>query len=221
MGRKNFDFCLPTGKAGILIFAFVFIMSLVFVTSNKGKLEEVSTMLGVELESVNLELDEIQDISIVKVALHKAKQAFEVLQRPLIVDDTGLEVLDWCGFPGPLLAHIVKSGGMPLLLSMMQGAKRREAIFKTVIAYHKGDEVITFEGLLEGSIAHEIRGERGFGIDAIFIPKGHNRTYAEMSLEEKNEISHRSKAVIKLKEYFDRNDASRGKASINQHSASS
>lgn len=177
-------------------------MSLVFVTSNKGKVEEISSMLGMDLENANLELDEIQNIHIAKVAVHKAKQAYGILHKPLIVDDTGIEVLDWNGFPGPLLAHIVKSGGMELMLSMMKGAARRDAIFKTVIAYHTGSEVITFEGGLEGSIANEIRGTRGFGIDAIFIPKGYDKTYAEMSLDEKNKISHRFLAVTKLKKYL-------------------
>jgi len=176
---------------------------MIFVTSNKGKVEEISTMLGMQLENTNLELDEIQDINIANVAIHKAKQAYGILQKPLIVDDTGIEIVDWNGFPGPLLAHIVKSGGMPLMLSMMKGAAKRDAVFKTVIAYHTGAEVLTYEGALEGSIAGEIKGKRGFGIDAIFIPRGQNQTYAEMSLDEKNKISHRFLAVSKLKKYLE------------------
>ena len=160
-------------------------------------------MLGIELKSIDLDLVEIQDINITNVAIHKAIQAFEIIKKPLFVDDSGIEIPEWSGFPGPFLAHIVKAGGMPLMLSLMKGAKKRDAIFKATIAYHDGSSIYSFEGSLEGEIANEIRGERGFVIDGIFVPKGQQRTFAQMPQTEKNQMSHRSIAVKKFRDHLE------------------
>ena len=180
-------------------------MSLVFVTGNKGKLEEVSTLLGFEVESVDLQIEEIQDLDIKNVARSKAEKAYEIIKKPLIVDDTGITIDEWNGFPGPFLAHILKAGGKELILKMMESASSRSATFSTAIAYHDGKVVQIFEGALRGSISTEIKGDRGFGIDGIFIPAGFDKTFAQLTLEEKNKLSNRGMAVRKLKMYLQNN----------------
>jgi XTP/dITP diphosphohydrolase len=181
------------------------IMSLVFVTRNKDKSQEMSALLGISIESVDLQLAEIQDIDVAKVANHKASLAYAQIKRPLFVDDTGIYIDAWGGFPGPFIAHIVHSGGPELLLSMMVGTADRKAKFVSAISYHDGKNIHTFTGEVAGTIAREAMGRFGFGIDSIFVPDGHSGSYATMTNAEKNTVSHRSKAVVKLKKYLESN----------------
>ncbi len=164
----------------------------------------MSHLLGFPIIHKNLDISEIQNLDLAKVAVDKAQKAFDIIRKPLIVDDTGIAIHAWNGFPGPFIAHILKAGGMPLVLKMMEATTDRQATFETVIAYHDGVEIRVFRGSTHGHIARAITqdGQQGFGMDGIFIPDGENRTYAQMSISEKGAVSHRAKAVAQLKDYL-------------------
>ena len=173
--------------------------TLAFVTNNEGKFKEVSALLDLPLEQVSIHTDEIQSLDPVAIVRHKALTAYEHVHIPLIVDDTSLHIKAWNGFPGPFIKHIVEAGGMELLLMMMQGTADRRADFVTTIGYYDGKVFQNVAGTTHGKIADEIIGGKSWGINGIFIPDGGDRVYGEMTLEEKNTLSHRAKAVHALK----------------------
>lgn len=176
-----------------------------FVTGNKAKARDTQKILGFPIIIKDIDLEEIQDVDVEKVALHKINEAFKKVGANVIIDDVGLYIKAWNHFPGPLIKWILKAGGgnASVLLKMMEGEKDRNAIARLAIAYHDGKKVHIFLGEAEGEIGKEIKGENGFGWDTVFIPKGHTKTYAEMSFEEKNSDSHRRKALEKLKKFLD------------------
>ncbi|HLL60271.1 MAG TPA: RdgB/HAM1 family non-canonical purine NTP pyrophosphatase [Candidatus Nitrosocosmicus sp.] len=174
---------------------------LIFITSNKGKAEEAKSILEFPIEVYDLELDEIQSLSLEKIAIKKAEYAFKLVQKPLIVDDVGVFVHAWKGFPGPFIKYLQQIG-LDVCLKMLSTETNREATVKAVIGYHDGTLIHTFVGEVKGTISHEVKGPNGWGWDPIFIPEGQNKTYAEMSTEEKNSISHRRKVLDELKKYL-------------------
>lgn len=162
-------------------------------------------MLGIPLVKISVHIDEIQSLDDVEIVRHKALAAYNHVQRPLIVDDTALHVNAWNGFPGPFIKHIVDAGGMKLFLTMMQGVTDRRASFTTTIGYYDGQKFHHVIGTAHGEIANRIRGGKGWGINGIFIPDSSTQTYGEMSIQEKNSLSHRAKATLALKELLETN----------------
>ena len=178
-----------------------------FVTGNKAKAREVERILEIPLKTLSIELDEIQEIDLEKVALHKLNQAFAIVKKPVIIDDVSLEVEAWNGFPGPLIKWLLKVGNndASMLLKMLEGETNRSAIAKLAVGFHNGKKTHIFIGEIKGTIAHEIRGENGFGWDPVFIPDGHDKTFAEMDPKVKDSISHRSIALAKLSDFLKTN----------------
>lgn len=174
-------------------------MTIVFVTGNKDKVREAAVILGMELEHVALELEEIQSLNILEIVEHKTKQAFEQVLRPVITEDTELIFTAWGGLPGPFIKFFEKAIGYAGLCSMLQ--EDREALSRTVIGYYDGKIFQSFMGETKGTIAREPRGQ-GFGWDVIFIPDTDVRTYGEMTMAEKHSISARSKALNAAKTMF-------------------
>lgn len=179
-------------------------MKITLVTSNKAKARDIQKILGFPISVANIELDEIQETDLKKIAMHKINEAFRKIGSPVIIDDVGLYIKVWNNFPGPLVKWILKAGGgnASLLLKMMEGEKNRDAMVRLVAAYHDGKKAYIFFGEDEGEIAKEIRGKNGFGWDPVFIPRGSKKTYAQMSFEEKNRSSHRRQALEKLKKFL-------------------
>lgn len=173
-----------------------------FVTSNKNKLREFEEILGIKLEQIELDLDEIQEVDVERVVEHKAREAYKKTKKPVIVEDTGLYIEEWNGLPGALVKWFERTIGYEKLARMIE--KNRKAYAKTVIGYFNGKEYKNFIGEIKGSIAEKPRGKTGFGWDVIFIPKGHDRTFAEMGGEEKNKISMRRLALEGLKKFLKR-----------------
>jgi XTP/dITP diphosphohydrolase len=188
-------------------------MQIVFATNNKHKLEEVSAILGAGWELVTpASLGITEDIpetaeTLEGNALQKARYVHERTGLDCFADDTGLEVTVLDGAPGVRSAryagdsHDFDSNNR-LLLRNLEGMADRSARFRTVIALILGGEEHLFEGRVEGRIIDEYRGTEGFGYDPIFVPEGGEATFAEMPLEEKNAISHRARAVEKLKDFL-------------------
>lgn len=181
---------------------------LYLVTGNKHKLEEANDILksyGVRVEQAPVrEKLEIQSNSLEEIAIYAARHAYKLMRVPLVVDDSGLFVDALNGFPGPYSSYVYKKIGYEGLLRLLEGADNRRACFKTVAALILPPVEKVFTGETCGVIAWEARGSHGFGFDPIFIPDGYKKTYAEMSPEEKNRISHRFKAFSKLGEWIAR-----------------
>jgi XTP/dITP diphosphohydrolase len=177
-------------------------MKLYFVSGNEGKIKEAEAILEMPIEIAKIDLDEIQEMDIEKIVQKKAAAAFEIVKKPLIVDDAGLYIDTWKGFPGPFVKFINQTGGNELLLQMMQAETNRKAYFKTAIGFHDGNFIHTFTGEVQGEIAMEKRGNEGWGYDPIFIVEDKNKTFAEMTAGEKNAVSHRKRALEKLKEFL-------------------
>ncbi len=174
------------------------------VTGNKHKVEEASSLLsgtGIELRQASIEKIEVQDEDLARIALEAARHAYSRVRRPVIVDDSGLFVDALKGFPGPYSSYVYKTIGVEGLLRLMEGVRDRRACFRTALAVIYPPIEAVFEGISCGWIAMEPRGSRGFGFDPVFIPEGEDRTFAEMSLEEKNRYSHRARAFKAFAEW--------------------
>ena len=184
-------------------------MKICFATNNAKKIEEVSAALKGLIEIVSLqeigctvELPETGD-TLEHNAFEKARYVNQHFGVSCFADDTGLEVAALDGAPGVYSGRFAgeprsDARNLSLLLEKMQGQTNRSARFRTVIALILDGKEYQFEGIAEGEITSSPCGEGGFGYDPIFQPLGFDRTFASLSLAEKNEISHRGKAVKAL-----------------------
>lgn len=183
-------------------------MKLVFATGNKNKAAEIISMLPDNLEVLTLnDLDLTEDIPETSPTIEgNAKQKADYIKSNFklncFADDTGLEVYALNNEPGVKSARYAgeqrsDDDNMSLLLERLEG-KDRNARFKTVIALYFNGQYQEFEGIVEGKILSQKRGNNGFGYDPIFEPENCGRTFAEMSMEEKNQFSHRARAFKKL-----------------------
>jgi non-canonical purine NTP pyrophosphatase (RdgB/HAM1 family) len=166
----------------------------VLVTGNDHKWHEAQRILGAPLERVRLDLPELQEESIAAVAREKAFAAFDKLQRPLIVEDAGIELVALGGFPGPFIKFWERQGGLKSICRSLDGQENRQAFAVCALGVASPLGVHVIEGRISGTIAKDPAGENGFGWDAIFIPDGETRTFAQMTAEEKDALSHRRRA---------------------------
>jgi XTP/dITP diphosphohydrolase len=180
-------------------------MKAIFVTTNEHKRREVQEILGVELERADLDLPEIQAIDPAEVASEKASAAREALGRPalpVLVEDSGLMVDAWDGFPGALTKWLMRSVGNEGLIRMLGPDDERSARAVCVVALAEADGTVrTFRGEVQGTLAPEPRGEGGFGYDPVFVPEWSSLTYAEMG-KGKNADSHRARAFRAVREWL-------------------
>jgi len=186
---------------------------LVFATNNKHKLDEVRAILEPEFSIVSLaELNCTEDIpetadTLDGNALIKAQYIHDKFGLDCFADDTGLEVDALNGEPGVYSARYAgedhnAQNNMCKVLAMLGENKNRSARFRTVIALIQGGQTTYFEGRINGNITVQPRGASGFGYDPIFVPENYVSTFAQLSAEEKNQISHRALAVKKLVDYL-------------------
>jgi XTP/dITP diphosphohydrolase len=182
-------------------------MRAIFVTTNEHKRREVQEILGVALESADLDLPEIQAIDPAEVATEKARAAREALgdtDLPILVEDSGLMVDAWGGFPGALTKWLMQSVGNEGLLRLLAPGEDRSARAVCVAALADADgEVHTFRGEVRGTLASGPRGEGGFGYDPVFVPGWSSMTYAEMG-EGKNADSHRARAFRSVRGWLEK-----------------
>ena len=186
---------------------------IVIATNNKHKVEEIRSLVGDRIKIISLsELGCKEDIpetgeTLEENARQKARYIWEKYGKDCFADDTGLMVDALDGKPGVYSARFAGEkcsfdDNIDLMLEMMEGKTNRKAYFSTVICLIEQGEEKIFEGSCPGSILTERYGRGGFGYDPIFIPDGYGESFAEMSLEEKNKISHRGKATDKLIKYL-------------------
>lgn len=189
------------------------IMQLVFASNNRNKIREIHHILGNSFSLISLyDIGLSEDIpenepTLEGNALAKARYIHGATGLSVFADDTGLEVDALGGIPGVNSARFAgeaknSDANIEKLLLMLKGIDNRNARFRTVIALiHEGMEYL-FEGTVRGVIIREKRGNEGFGYDPVFMPEDKNLTFAEMSLDEKNRISHRARAFEKLREFL-------------------
>jgi XTP/dITP diphosphohydrolase len=188
-------------------------MKLCFATNNSHKLEEVRDAIRnfqiVSLEEIKCfeELPETRD-TLEGNSLQKAEFVFDKYKFPCFADDTGLEVEALDNAPGVYSARYAgpqrnSDDNINLLIENLQGKKNRRARFRTVISLVGFEPTpLLFEGIIDGSIIMDKKGSSGFGYDPVFLPDGYTKTFAEMTLAEKNKLSHRAQAVKKLEAYL-------------------
>uniref|UniRef100_A0A6M2DJW5 Inosine triphosphate pyrophosphatase n=1 Tax=Xenopsylla cheopis TaxID=163159 RepID=A0A6M2DJW5_XENCH len=181
--------------------------TLTYVTGNAKKLEEVIAILGKNfprtLDSYKIDLPELQG-EIDEICIKKCQAAAKHLDKPVIIEDTCLCFNALHGLPGPYIKWFLEKLHPEGLHKLLTGWEDKSAQAVCTFAYSSGagGEVILFKGITEGTIV-EPRGSRDFGWDACFQPNGYDKTYGELPKEIKNQISHRSKALEKVREYFD------------------
>lgn len=184
-------------------------MKLVFATNNLNKLREVQTLIPKHIKLLRLEdIGCKEDIPETQPTIEgNAKQKAEYIKRKYgydcFADDTGLEVEALNNEPGVYSARYAgpqrnSEDNINKLLQNLEDKSSRNAHFKTVIALHLNNKITTFTGICEGEITKTKHGEKGFGYDPVFKANGYDKTFAEISLEEKNKIGHRGKAVRAL-----------------------
>lgn len=177
------------------------------VTGNAKKVEEIRAILPAFLiEQISLDLIEPQGLDVAEVARAKAADAFARLNRPVIVEDTGLEIRTWNGLPGALIKWFYETVGCAGILKMMSGEADRRAVARTAIALADFRGVRVAVGERSGEITTTIRCENGFGFDPIFLPEGESLTYGEMDLETKSRDSHRTRALVALRTALEAED---------------
>jgi XTP/dITP diphosphohydrolase len=183
------------------------VIKAIFVTTNEHKRREVQDILGFALGRADLDLPEIQAIDPADVAAEKARAAREALgdtDLPVLVEDSGLMVDAWGGFPGALTKWLMQSVGNEGLLRMFAPGDDRSARAVCVVALAEaGGRVRTFRGEVRGTVAESPRGEGGFGYDPVFVPGWSSMTYAQMG-EGKNTDSHRARAFRAVKEWLEK-----------------
>lgn len=188
-------------------------MKVLFASQNVNKVKEISKLLPDHIEIIGLkDIGFTEDIpetapTLEGNAIMKAKYLASQLDYPIFADDTGLEIEALNGEPGVYSARYAGEDknadkNMDLVLEKLKGELNRKAQFRTVISLEINGENHCFEGKVEGEICEHRTGDEGFGYDPIFKPNGYQETFAQMSMDEKNKISHRGRAVMKFVEFL-------------------
>lgn len=184
-------------------------MQLIFATNNKHKIREIASLLDdsytvIGLGDVYISEDIPEDgETLADNALFKARYVYDRTGMNVFADDTGLEVDELGGAPGVHSARFAgenkdSEANITKLLGLLEGKRNRKARFRTVIALIFNNQEYLFEGTVEGEIIEVRKGKEGFGYDPVFLSEGHEKTFAEIPLSEKNRISHRAQAMRKL-----------------------
>ena len=189
-------------------------MNLYLATQNKHKIQEISALLKgrFSVQSI-VDLGQVDDIpetgsTIAENSFQKADYIANKFGVTCLSDDSGLEVDALNGEPGVFSARFAgpqknDQDNMALLLQKLRGFENKAARFVTVLTFHSEGKFYQFEGEIKGTIIDQPRGKFGFGYDPIFVPNGYEKTFAEMSMEEKNAIAHRAMALEKFVKFID------------------
>ncbi len=187
--------------------------TLIFATNNRNKVAEIQSLVGDDFEiiplkeaGIDIDIPEPHD-QLEANATEKARTIFSMTNQNCFSEDTGLEIVSLGGAPGVKSARYAGEdrdfqANIDLVLSKMAGVEDRSAQFRTVICLIWDQKEYYFEGICKGQILTTMQGEKGFGYDPIFVPEGATKSFASMTMEEKNQYSHRQKAVTQLFEFL-------------------
>lgn len=177
-------------------------MKLTFVTGNQAKADLMSQYLEEGIDHIKLDLTEIQTLDAEEVVRHKVMEAYLIVKKPVLVEDTSVVFQALGRLPGPFIkffTHELTNAG---ICQLMRPYKNKSAIASINFGYYDGKEVTIFTETLKGRVADEPKGTGGMGWDPIFIPEGHDKTRAELSNEDYDVTSPRRKAVERIKEFL-------------------
>lgn len=184
---------------------------LYLITSNLNKFKEATLVLdefGLTLQHLPLKKMEIQADDLQEISEHAAKVFLEQYDKEILVEDAGLFIDTLNGFPGPYSSYVYRTVGCKGILDLLKNEKKRIASFKAVLSYGRPEKgIISFLGEIKGQIVKSIRGSGGFGFDPIFMPNGSDKTFAEMSISQKNQFSHRMRALKRFAEWYVKKNA--------------
>jgi XTP/dITP diphosphohydrolase len=186
---------------------------LIFATNNRNKVAEIQSLVGpnfeiIPLKEAGIEIDIPEPHNQLEANAHeKAITIFNLTNQDCFSEDTGLEIAALGGAPGVKSARYAGEDSHPqeninLVLNNMTGIENRAAQFRTVICLIWKNQTFYFEGICKGQILTAMQGENGFGYDPIFVPDGASKSFANMTMAEKNQFSHRKKAVTQLFEFL-------------------
>jgi len=166
------------------------------ITGNAHKLQEWQRMApaSMQLRNQSIDLEEIQSFDSTEIVRHKVRQAYDIVQAPVIVEDVSAGLNKLNGLPGPFIKFFIERLGQDALVQL--GGENAAATAVCTIAYYDGEREIIVTGVKKGTVV-PMRGE-GFGFDVVFVPNGQTKTYSEMTRPEKDAISHRRKAIDAL-----------------------
>lgn len=175
-----------------------------FVSSNENKWKEVCEILGFKIKWEKVQIKEIQSLNLREILREKAKSSYEILKKPVVVEDVSLILNGYKNFPGPLIKWVIEGIGKHGIINLCRISKNFNAKAICCVCAYDGKSFNFFEGKINGKISKKPKGESGFGWDPLFIPAGFKKTFAEISMEEKNKISHRKKAWEKFKIFLEK-----------------
>ena len=178
-------------------------MDLVFITGNQHKADFLSKWLDHPVEHRKLDLDELQSLDIHTIVEHKVRQAYEIVKKPVLVEDASLTFMAIGRLPGTFIKWFIEEIGYDGLLNLAQSLPDQAAYGKVCYGYFDGKNFKMFDGEMHGRIAPEARGTGGFGFDPIFVNEGFDITRAEMNEDDYARTSYRTDALTKLKTYLD------------------
>jgi non-canonical purine NTP pyrophosphatase (RdgB/HAM1 family) len=179
---------------------------IVFITGNQSKADYLAQWLDYPIEHQKVDVPEIQSVDPIEVVSHKAYEAYKIVQRPVLVEDTSLTFEALGGkLPGTLIKWFLQEMGNEGMLRALSAFSDRRATASLVFALYDGKELMTFKGSTDGTVPTEQRGSSRFGKyswNTIFIPNGSDKTFGEMTDEELKPFSHRAKAIAKIQAYL-------------------
>lgn len=181
---------------------------IIFITGNLNKVKYTSKFCNYPFEHKKLDLDEIQSLDVLKVVEHKVKQAYDIVKVPVLVEDTSLVFNALNGLPGTFIKFFVDNVGNAEMCTMLNSFKDRTATATVCYGFYDGTIFKTFISVFNGTITENPRGTNGYGWDQIFIPDGLDKTYAEMTDKEIEQVSPRKKALIRLEEFLNKSQLS-------------
>ena len=174
----------------------------VFITGNQYKADYLAKWLDSPIEHRKLDLDEIQAVALHAVVEHKVKQAYAIVGRPVLVEDVALVFTAMGRLPGTLIKWFIEELDLDGLCKLADGLDHRGARAEILYGLHDGQQIHYFYAARDGRIAETPRGSNGFGWNAIFIPDGMNKTYAELTDDELRQAGHRAEAVAQVKSFL-------------------
>src|SRR3990167_8016525 len=171
------------------------------VTTSKDKLAEINKILGTNHKVSKIEIPEIQSLNLDEVITEKAKAAYKIFKKPVLVEDVSLEIKALKGLPGTFVKFFIATLGTEGTVALVKN-KKTDTKVTDAIAIYDGKNLKVFKGTVYGTLSPKNRGSYGFGFDKVFIPKGYTKTYAQLPDQVKNSISHRALALKKVKKYL-------------------
>ena len=172
-----------------------------FITGNQAKADYLAKYLGFSVKHINLDLDELQSLDLAEIVEHKARQAYQKTQEPVIVEDVSLEFCALGKLPGPFIKFFLQEMSAEDICALVHG-KSKAAVARCVFGYCNGNDLRLFSGEMNGTIADSPSGDHGFGWDRIFIPEGYTGTRASLNEEGDRDTYLKIKPLAQVRDFL-------------------